>query len=472
MNRSFKFQTLLSFLIISFLAGSHLAAFAQDTKKESNSQAQNNPVQNGQAQNPEKPKTYREKYLEFYDPKNYSKNYKDRYQGKNYRQYKRELREENQKTFKNSLDYLGAVNENSYDLMESAKHANSSNPSMFNVDKYGRQYNPYANNYNTGSPTTIDRSQLHFRSEDVGRGYDYYMGNYDYLYDNEMGGVTVRPSAKQSPRPWDDVKDGHLGSNPLPNSLFSGQRRQSNMPTTTTIQLPEPMPDSATGTTTATPNYNPFQLDPTLLPPHLISPASPEITPSENPDATGLPLPNAPTSQEKPAELIPSSTASINNASPQTNPANPVYQPPQKQFPIQQPPAQAAAPQTRSPMQLLYEQGVKSFAQRQYTKSRQVFEKLTAANPGSPYAHFGYGLSLFYAADYTKSWQEFQQSQDLTTQKQIPSPNLWQMQTQPEDFRFHFRKLANYVELNPDAKDAKELLFYLSRISSKSPAAQ
>lgn len=437
---------LLFICLFVWLDGFILPVFAQKSDKE--------PAENQtETEKPEKPKSAVEKYREFYDPKNYTENYKERYKDENYRKYYRDLHNQEYEGYRRARRILGPMNEAYYDMLDNSRHLDPQHSSIFNVDKYGRKIDPSANN-NSGA-LFIEPSQLRHKS------------SYQPLPDNygENGGVVYTNPGFWFPNPYEAIQNGLWQDNPLTKSAFSREGHKSNLPQTNTINLPEPMPSEETNSTGKPTGFNPFSTNPAMLPPHLIAPASPEIIQPTTSDAALPPLPQADSIQEKPSELPNAATASIK--APTDNLAKPAQQPPPRQVPIQQPyiPPQTLAP--LSPAQTIYNQGVQSFAQRNYPKARQAFEKLATANPGSPYAHFGHGLSLFYAAEYSKSYNAFEQSEKLSAQRRQTPPNLWQMQTLPTDFRYHFKKLAQYVQQNPKEKTARDLLFYLSRISSK-----
>ncbi len=426
-----------------------LVAPAQNTESKTNIK----PMQENPGK-PEKPKTYREKYVEFYNPKDYAKNYKERYKPENYKEYYHDLHRENFQQFKNSRKYLESISKSTDKIIDKATRLDPMAEDIFNVDKYGK--------------TKVDNSRNYIPMPFY-NPYEYR----DYQYSKRGYGSSLPPkpyTKYDNPDYW--VQEPRLATvygewqpNALTDFAYSNQRKLNALPHTNEVYLPVPMPGSApVYGGSYFPQQNPYLK-------YLVGPGQPQIYSPQTgngpiaPDDSSQSLPKAQQVKEKPDEITSDST---NTVSPQNNDINQTtngYSP----QPIQRPPetSNPPAPVHLSPAQLLYKQGLQSFAQRNYTKAGQTFQNLVKMNPGAPYVQFGHGLSLFYSGNYNDSLQAFQTSIDLSRQKAMQQPTLWQMYTQPNDFRYHFKKLAKYAEQHPKNESAKELLFLLSKISSK-----
>ncbi len=393
---------------------------------------------------PEKPKTYREKYVDFYNPKDYAKNYKERYKPENYKEHYRDLHRENSRQFKNSRKYLKNLSNETGKLIDKAKRLDPMAEDIFDVDKYGKKKGSKSNPY---IPMPFNNSYQY-------RDYQYSKRGYEPNRSRRPYNKRKDPDYwVQEPR--NAIRYGEWQPNALIDKAYTNQPRNNYLPQTEEVYLPVPMPGPAQAYSGAYfPQQNPYLK-------YLIGPGQPQVSSStKTGKAPSESLPQAQPVQEKPAEITRDSTRAI---SPQNN----IKHAPIANKPIRRPPATNNPPVHLSPAQLLYKQGLTSFGQRNYKKAGNTFKKLATMNPGAPYVQFAHGLSLFYNNNYNQSLDAFQKSIDLSRQKAMQEPNLWQMNTRPTDFRYHFKKLARYVEQHPKKKQAKELLFLLSKISSK-----
>ena len=422
---------LLIGLTMSFTAN------AQKTEPKKNIE----PVQEKQSK-PEKPKTYRERYLDYYNPKDYVKNYKERYKPENYLKHYHDLHRENAQQFKNSRKYLKNLSNATGKLIDKAKRLDPMADDIFDRDK---QVKKKVDNSDPYIPMPFNNS------------YDYR--DYQYAKRGYASNISRRPYSKYRDSNYSQQLSrlGQLQPNALIDNTYTDQPRNNSLPHTEEVYLPVPMPGPAQAYSGQyIPQQNPYLK-------YLVGSGQQQIHSATQPtDKINGNLPPAQPIKEKPAELTSDSTKTI-------LPQNYFKKTPIANQQIQRPPSAnyQPAPVHLSPAQLLYKQGLQSFAQRNFKKAGQTFEKLVAMNPSAPYVQFAHGLSLFYSSNYNQSLDAFQKSIDLSRQKAMQQPNLWQMNTRPNDFRYHFKKLAKYVENHPKKKQAKELLFLLSKISSK-----
>lgn len=222
------------------------------------------------------------------------------------------------------------------------------------------------------------------------------------------------------------------------------------------------------------PHFNPFNADPSLIPPHLLAP---EVIPSDATDAIYKPLPIVKDSPE-----IFETTPVLKNF--------PVLQRPKPEIknatlPLQQTfysDNQMIFPQMRVPLptrqtilteeQRVFKRGLDAFKYRNYIKARQTFSELVQINPDSAQAQFGYGLSLFYTGEYETSLQVLGNSYRIAKQNGAPEPTVWDLNIDPNDFRYYHKKLNRYVNEHPSNKTTGTLLFLLTHagVMPKSPA--
>lgn len=294
-----------------------------------------------------------------------------------------------------------------------------------------------------------------------------YQDNYDSYknVDEILGGRPLRyydgprrryfESSSHSQRGNLSNESPFMENRTLPDMLFDRNRRTSNLPTSPRAESqssslyelrPIPRP------------YNPFAAYPGLIPPHLVNPVTQAVNAPLIADGTEEidRLPAGKVSQEQPSFPLGGAT-----------PVSPI--PPVADTPITQ---SSISNETvhLSPAQIIYQRGIDSFARRNYLVARQSFEKLVEMAPDSLYAQFAYGISQFLSANYRISLDAIQRSIALAEQKEIPLPPLWQLNINPSDIRFHFRKLGRYVEQNPNDPDASTLLRILPLIEDSSSA--
>jgi len=332
---------------------------------------------------PPKPKTYTERYKDFYNPKNYTKNYKERYKPENYRRYYNDLRREN----------------------------------------YG--------------------------------SYRYSDSEYDSSYRHTY----------TEPKPIDEA-------------LFNQGRRSNTLPQQPNIPLNDPTPLAPQRLQTMPVPFNPFARRADMIPPHLLKAATGTELVNETADSTTVPenasLPQSQSIREQPAAITDSPTAAVND--PQISQTTPDITETSYNRPSQNKPSQGQttfpAENHRSPGQLLFDSGLQSFALRNYSKAKSTFANLVEMAPGSVYAQFAYGLSLFFTTDYKNANNAFHSCYRIAEEKRISPPTLWQIQIEPRDFRYHYRKLARYVEQNPHDHDASTLLLTLSNAASNTQPAK
>lgn len=351
-----KIQFFLSLIAFFFLVE---IAYSQDSETETDK--------------PVKPKSYTERYKDFYNPQNYTKNYKDRYKPENYRRYYYEL------------------NRNHYD-------------------------------------------SYRYRSIDA-------------------------------------------EEKPLDETLFNQGKRSNALPHAPNVPLNDPTQLVPRRTQPIPGSFNPFLMQPDMIPPHLIRTATTAIgkeATSALPKTTSTTLPPRQLTREQPASLTASATlavqdAKLHNASPDISEVDAAQAPG-----VPQSPAQAIPPTVNhsSPGQMLFDSGIQSFAQRNYRKAEQTFTNLVEMAPGSVYAQFAYGLALFFTTNYKNANDAFHACYQIAQEKRVFLPTLWQIQIDPRDFRFHYRKLARYVEQNPNDHEASTLLLTLSNAASNTQTAK
>ncbi len=121
-------------------------------------------------------------------------------------------------------------------------------------------------------------------------------------------------------------------------------------------------------------------------------------------------------------------------------------------------------PVHRTPMQLLFDEALDAFLQRNYLKARQILKQLVVQSPDSPYSQFALGLSLLYGGEYEESLQAFRQSYQTAKQQNTPIFALWQVPIHEKDFQYQYKKLSRYLEQNPKDQNASSLLFLLTQV--------
>ncbi len=189
--------------------------------------------------------------------------------------------------------------------------------------------------------------------------------------------------------------------------------------------------------------YNPFQGYPGLVPPHLLHPAS------QSTNATAV-VNSTESDEALPRETREEAPAFSNISDSTSSQESSTTEPPPPQIHL-------------SPAQVLYNSGVTSFAQRNYIVAGQTFEKLVQMAPQSVYAQFAYALSQFFSTEYKNSLTALRTSFELAQTKKVSLPKLWQLSANPIDFRFHYQKLARYVNRNPQDHEASELLLMFAK---------
>ncbi|MBN2330085.1 MAG: hypothetical protein JXR73_23295 [Candidatus Omnitrophica bacterium] len=178
-------------------------------------------------------------------------------------------------------------------------------------------------------------------------------------------------------------------------------------------------------------------------------------------------LPKAPSVTEPPARPAMDASSPGMLQPPETNNPEPADAPDELESPLAALSfialQEAGEPKPRSPLQLLYDEGLLSYAHRNYPKARKTFEKIVALAPDSPHTLFIQGLTLFYSGDYHKSLQAIQRSYAIADAQGAPYAALWQIPINAGDFQYHYKKLARRVERSPDDQDASALLFLLTQ---------
>lgn len=112
--------------------------------------------------------------------------------------------------------------------------------------------------------------------------------------------------------------------------------------------------------------------------------------------------------------------------------------------------------------QRFFHRGLEAFKYRNYIQARKTFSELVRLNPDSAQAQFGHGICLFYAGEYENALQTIGNSYRLAKHNGMPEPTVWDLRIDPGDFRYHHRKLARYVNANPQNKTTGTLLFLLT----------
>ncbi|HPO99976.1 MAG TPA: hypothetical protein PLX83_05215 [bacterium] len=251
-----------------------------------------------------------------------------------------------------------------------------------------------------------------------------------------------------------------LNRHPLDSGgLFDKQHRPLNVP-------PPVNPDWPSGAYPSLPSLNPLLQPPALIPPHYIYPmdqnATALVEPDWDMDPDAARLPEGATQPETPRII--DTTAAI-QPKPAGTASKELQSLPQTATPSDAKPSSPSppAPQLKSPREWLYIQGIDAFTLRNYTRALRTWERLVTISPDYPAVHFAYGLSLFYQGEYHKASEALEHSIALAEQTQTPLPSLQSLRLNPYDFRFHHRRLARYLEENPEDVSAMTLFYILSR---------
>ncbi|MGC9326700.1 MAG: hypothetical protein ACP5I1_03625 [Candidatus Hinthialibacter sp.] len=291
----------------------------------------------------------------------------------------------------------------------------------------------------------------------------YKRGNYTQKY-RELHGGGHRSGYEFR----DDDGDGDFRS--IEDYMYTEGRKRYNLPVSPPSTAPEPAPPRIYFQRPIIP-WNPFYIPPNMPPPHLVNPAPGET--EAPPEAEAESLPPSREIQERPESLADltvqaaspaekgdtdQETASLDDGSTSAA-ASP-----------QRPAPTPAAPTLRSPAQIMFDTGVQSLSQRQYSRAERMFSNLVEMSPGSVYAQFAFGLAKFFSMEYNEALDAFRTSLTLSQQKRVPAPNLRQMRINAYDFRYHYRKLARYVDHHPSDHKASTLLLMLANIVDSTPS--
>ncbi|MEW6237036.1 MAG: hypothetical protein AB1656_16755 [Candidatus Omnitrophota bacterium] len=121
------------------------------------------------------------------------------------------------------------------------------------------------------------------------------------------------------------------------------------------------------------------------------------------------------------------------------------------------------APVLRSPAELLYEQGVDAFSNRNYYQSRIYFERLLAIDPENEMVQLYFGLDYFVLGNYAEARKAIQNGLALARKYQTEIPPLEKFFPAPSDFRVQKFRLTRFVEKNPQDVDAATLLLLINQ---------
>ncbi|MBN2330086.1 MAG: hypothetical protein JXR73_23300 [Candidatus Omnitrophica bacterium] len=263
-------------------------------------------------------------------------------------------------------------------------------------------------------------------------------------------------------------KDGDGDFQSIEDHMYSQGKKRNNLPVSPPSAAPEPAPPRIYFQRPIVP-WNPFYIPPNMPPPHLVNPAPEEADAQSEAES----LPPTQKTQERPESTADQTVQAASETAPGVmDQETPALDDDQTTAENASPPSvpAPAAPALRSPAQIMFDRGVQSFARRQYLQAERMFSNLVEFSPGSVYAQFAYGLAKFFSMDYIKSLDAFRTSLNLSQQKRVPAPNLRQMRINAYDFRYHYRKLARYVEQNPKDHKASTLLLMLANIVESTPS--
>ncbi len=322
------------------------------------------------------------------------------------------------------------------------------------TERYKDFYKNYSENYKERyKPGNYRKyyNQIHRDNYDSFKNMDDFLGGRPALYSNRYRN-RYADEYPYSQRGNLSNENQFMDNRTLPDMLYDKNRRTRNLPTS-----PKPEQTPPLNELRPIPRpYNPYAAYPGLVPPHIINPVTQAVNAPVVADGTEAidRLPTGKVSQEQPSTLLGEATSAT--------PIPPVADTPIPQLPVPHEPVH------QSPAQILYRNGIDSFARRNYLVARQSFEKLVDMAPDSLYAQFAYGISQFLSANYRISLDAIQRSIALAGQKKIPLPPLWQLNVHPNDIRYHYRKLERYVEQNPNDRDASALMMILPRIEDSS----
>ncbi|MEW6237750.1 MAG: tetratricopeptide repeat protein [Candidatus Omnitrophota bacterium] len=124
------------------------------------------------------------------------------------------------------------------------------------------------------------------------------------------------------------------------------------------------------------------------------------------------------------------------------------------------------APAAMTPLEILYNQGLQAFAQRNYAKANRLFQNAAALDPNSSRIQCAYGFTLLFQGDYGKAAAALLRGGELARKEQTAP--LWALFISSKDFAYHQLKLTQFLKRNPDDPDAKTLMLLLA--AEKTPA--
>jgi len=308
-----------------------------------------------------------------------------------------------------------------------------------------------AENSDSSKSATKLRSNV---SKNYGEKYkeSYQSGNYGKNYRKDYRDNPIRTHSAD----YRNVYQMHLEQpvnstmnlNALGNSRFgkSYTPRTGQNPTQTPPTNIPASPPTAQPSTRTNPNqsflYNPYQL----------------LRQGNLPvrSATGAILFATP-SIEPAIPVIPSATFSIiEAASPAIEDATPEAKPVENEKTIE-------APTLRTPAEILYEQGVDAFSNRNYYQSRIYFERLLSIDPENEMVLLYYGLDHFVLANYAEARKAIQTGLALARKYQTEIPPLEKFFPASSDFRVQKFRLTRFVEKNPQNVDAATLLLLINQ---------
>jgi len=118
-------------------------------------------------------------------------------------------------------------------------------------------------------------------------------------------------------------------------------------------------------------------------------------------------------------------------------------------------PQKPAALQT--PSDLLMQRAQAPFASRNYSEAARRFERLLGERPDDPQVRYGYGVALFASGQYTRAAGFIQPAKNAAQRTEITLPEMGSYYNNPADFKYHQKRLKQYLQRNPDDISAAAL---------------
>lgn len=122
---------------------------------------------------------------------------------------------------------------------------------------------------------------------------------------------------------------------------------------------------------------------------------------------------------------------------------------------------QASTARVRSASEILLDQALQSFQQRNYYHAVRSLGRLWTIEQDDAMATYAYGVALFASRRYEKAAQLIPQGMQLAEEKNITLPGFEEIYSRKRDYQGHYNQFARYLKQRPQSVPLTELFMLL-----------